>query len=65
MAVTWSFDHSAIYRSLYLRLAITNDLSLAVEPQGYIRKYHKAARVSIQLLELNAHSRIINKVEEE
>jgi hypothetical protein len=28
MAATWSFDHSAIYRSLHLRLAITNDLSL-------------------------------------
>jgi hypothetical protein len=27
-AATWSFDHSAIYRSLHLRLAITNDLSL-------------------------------------
>jgi hypothetical protein len=30
MAAMWSFDHSAIYRSLYLRLAITNDLSLVV-----------------------------------
>jgi hypothetical protein len=28
-AATWSFDHSTIYRSLYLRLDITNDLSLA------------------------------------
>jgi hypothetical protein len=28
MAATWSFDHSAIYRSLHLRLAIANDLSL-------------------------------------
>jgi hypothetical protein len=28
MAVTWSFDHSTIYRSLHLRLAFTNDLSL-------------------------------------
>jgi hypothetical protein len=26
MAATWSFDHSVIYRSLYLRLAIANDL---------------------------------------
>jgi hypothetical protein len=33
-AATWSFDHSAIYRSLYLRLAITNDLSLAEGSQG-------------------------------
>jgi hypothetical protein len=31
MAVTWSFDHhSVIYRSLHLRLAMTNDLSLVV-----------------------------------
>jgi hypothetical protein len=27
MAATWSSDHSAIYRSLHLCLAITNDLS--------------------------------------
>jgi hypothetical protein len=38
MAATWSFDHSAIYRSLHLCLAIANDLSLVVESQGYIRK---------------------------
>jgi hypothetical protein len=30
MAATWSSDHSAIYCSLHLRLAIANDLSLAV-----------------------------------
>jgi hypothetical protein len=30
MAVTWSSDHSTIYHSLYLRLAIANDLSLAI-----------------------------------
>jgi hypothetical protein len=30
MAATWSFDHSATYRSLHLCLAITNDLSLAM-----------------------------------
>jgi hypothetical protein len=28
MAAAWSSDHSAIYRSLHLRLAIANDLSL-------------------------------------
>jgi hypothetical protein len=28
MAATWSFDHSAIYRSLHLRLVIANNLSL-------------------------------------
>jgi hypothetical protein len=31
MAAMWSFDHSAIYRSLHLRLAIANNLSLVVE----------------------------------
>jgi hypothetical protein len=30
MAAMWSFDHSAIYRSLHLRLAIANDLSLVI-----------------------------------
>jgi hypothetical protein len=34
MAVTWSFDHLTIYRSLHLRLAIANDLSLVNESQG-------------------------------
>jgi hypothetical protein len=31
MAATWSSDHSTIYRDLYLRLAIANDLSLEIE----------------------------------
>jgi hypothetical protein len=30
MAVTWSSDHSAIYRSLQLCLVIANDVSLAI-----------------------------------
>jgi hypothetical protein len=30
MATTWSFNHSAIYHNLYLRLAIANDLPLAI-----------------------------------
>jgi hypothetical protein len=30
MAATWSFDHSVIYHNLPLRLAIANDLSLAI-----------------------------------
>jgi hypothetical protein len=34
MAATWSSDHSAIYRGLYLRLAIAIDLSLVI---GFIR----------------------------
>jgi hypothetical protein len=34
IADTWSRDHSAFYRSLYLCLATTNDLLLAI---GYTR----------------------------
>jgi hypothetical protein len=34
MAATWSVDHSAIDRSLHLRLAIANDLSLVEGSQG-------------------------------
>jgi hypothetical protein len=34
VAATWSFDHSAIYGSLHLQLAIANGLSLAMESQG-------------------------------
>jgi hypothetical protein len=30
MAAMWSSNHSAIYRSLHLCLAIANDLSLAI-----------------------------------
>jgi hypothetical protein len=30
MAATWSSDHLAVYRSLHLRLDITNDLALAI-----------------------------------
>jgi hypothetical protein len=30
MATTWSSDHSVIYRNLQLRLAIANNLSLAI-----------------------------------
>jgi hypothetical protein len=30
MAATWSSDHSAIYYSLHLRLAIANDLYLVI-----------------------------------
>jgi hypothetical protein len=30
MAATWSSEHLAIYRDLHLRLAIANDLSLAI-----------------------------------
>jgi hypothetical protein len=34
MAATWSSNHSTIYRNLHLRLAIANDLSLAI---GFIK----------------------------
>jgi hypothetical protein len=34
MAAMWSFDHSAIYRSLHLCLAIANDLSVVEGSQG-------------------------------
>jgi hypothetical protein len=34
MSAMWPSDHSAIYRSLHVRLATTNDLSLAI---GVIR----------------------------
>jgi hypothetical protein len=30
MAAMWSFDHSAIYHGLHLRLIIANDLSLVI-----------------------------------
>jgi hypothetical protein len=50
MAATWSFDHSAIYRSLYLHLAIANDLSLVVEHKDRSESYTNATKVLIQLL---------------
>jgi hypothetical protein len=61
MAVTWSFDHSAIYHDLHLRLAIANDISLAI---GITKIYRSegnayATKASIQLLQLNAQARFI------
>jgi hypothetical protein len=38
MAATWSFDHSAIHRSLHLCLAIANDLSLVIRVARIDRK---------------------------
>jgi hypothetical protein len=38
MTATWSFDHSTINRSLQLRLAIANDLSLAIGSSMIDRK---------------------------
>jgi hypothetical protein len=65
MAATWSFDHSAIYRSLHLCLAIANDLSLAEGHKDRLEMCHNATKVSIQLLSPNAHPRNIIKIEEE
>jgi hypothetical protein len=50
MATTWRFDHSTIYRSLHLHLAIANDLSLVVEHKDRSESYNNATRVSIQLI---------------
>jgi hypothetical protein len=38
MAAMWSFDHSAIYHDLHPRLAIANDLSLAIGSTRIVRK---------------------------
>jgi hypothetical protein len=40
MAATWSFDHSAIYRSLHLWLTIANDLSVAIGSSMIDQKVH-------------------------
>jgi hypothetical protein len=63
MAATWSFDHSTIYRSLHLRLAIANELSLAEGHKDGLERCHNATKVSIQLLSPNAHPRNIIKTE--
>jgi hypothetical protein len=65
MVVAWSSNHSAIYRSLHLCLAITNDLSLVVGHKDRSKSFHNATRVSNQLLQLNAHLRNTIKIEEE
>jgi hypothetical protein len=38
MASTWSYDHSATYQNLQLRLTIANDLSLAIGSTGIVQK---------------------------
>jgi hypothetical protein len=38
MAATCSFDHMAIYRSLQLRLAVANDISIVIEVTRIDRK---------------------------
>jgi hypothetical protein len=49
MAATWSSDHSTIYHKLQLRLAIANNLSLAMRKDRSESNLN-ATRVSIQLL---------------
>jgi hypothetical protein len=44
MAVMWSSDHSVIYRSLHLRLAIANDLSLVI---GFTRVDRKVVLMQL------------------
>jgi hypothetical protein len=44
MAATWSSDKSALYRGLQLRLAIANDLSLAI---GSIRVDWKVTLIQL------------------
>jgi hypothetical protein len=45
MAAMWSFDNSAIYRSLHLCLAIANDLSLAI---GFTRIDQKVILIQLE-----------------
>jgi hypothetical protein len=61
MAVTWSFDHSAIYRSLHLRLAIANDLSLVIGVTRIDQKVVIMQRM-YQFNSYDSHSRIIIKI---
>jgi hypothetical protein len=44
MAVMWSSDHSVIYRSLHLCLAIANDLSLVI---GFTRVDRKVVLMQL------------------
>jgi hypothetical protein len=52
MTVTWSFDHSAIYRGLHLYLAIAIELSLAI---GFTRIDQK-----VVLMQLGYQSNFYN-----
>jgi hypothetical protein len=54
MAATWSSDHSAIYYNLQLRLAIANDLSLAIGSSMIDRKN--------TLMQLGINSTPINRM---
>jgi hypothetical protein len=63
MAATWSFDHSAIYRNLHLRLAIANELSLAIGSSRRSECHLNATRHQFNSYQPNAQSRIINKIQ--
>jgi hypothetical protein len=52
MAATWSSTHSVIYRGLQLRLAIANDLALAIGSSRIDRK--------VTLMQLDINSTPIN-----
>jgi hypothetical protein len=52
MAATWYFNHSSIYCNLQLRLAIANDLSLAIGSSRIDRK--------VTLMQLSFNSTPIN-----
>jgi hypothetical protein len=54
MAATWSSDHSVIYHNLQLRLAIANDLSLAIGSSRIDRK--------VTLMQLGINSTPINLI---
>jgi hypothetical protein len=59
MAATWSFDHSTIYRSIHLCLAIANDLSLVIGVTRIDRKVTVMQLGTNSTSKLNAHPRII------
>jgi predicted XRE-type DNA-binding protein len=52
MVVTWSSDHSTIYRNLQLRQTIVNDLSLAIGSSRIDQK--------VTLMQLGVNSTSIN-----
>jgi hypothetical protein len=45
MIATWSSDHSTIYHSLHLHLAIVNDISLAI---GVTRRDQKVIVMQLE-----------------
>jgi hypothetical protein len=58
MAATWSLHHSVIYHSLYLRLAIANDLSLVIGVTRIDRK------VVVMQLEYQTNSYNLMRIQE-